>query len=216
MARAILRIIVAALITTTVVAYERAPDLRAIDEAVALGQSRDEAVRRRFHQPYRINIGRPPLDYIDLVTPFRRVELAVEERARLGDRLFRQRDALTALAEHGDDLQIFVELSFHPQNTYVGVPPYVAALVPLDVPARIEPRGQQRIPRFGQRLGSGGIPLPYPIAPSLPSGGEPLTGGTVIVTFDGQQLDPSAMYDVVIEESKKELSKVRIDLAKLR
>jgi hypothetical protein len=38
----------------------------------------------------------------------------------------------------------------------------------------------------------------------------------VIVTFDGQQLDPSAMYDVVIEESKKELSKVRIDLAKLR
>lgn len=216
MARAIVRIIVPALITTAVVAYERTPDLRAIDEAVALGQSRDEAVRRRFHQPYRINVGRPPLDYIDLVTPFRRVELAVEERARLGDRLFRQRDALTALTEHGDDLQIFVELSFHPQNTYVGVPPYVAALVPLGVPTRIEPRAQQRIPRFGQRLGSGGIPLPYPIAPSLPSGGEPLTGGTVIVMFDGQQLEPSAMYDVVIEESKKELSKVRIDLAKLR
>jgi len=84
------------------------------------------------------------------------------------------------------------------------------------VPARIEPRGQQRIPRFGQRLGSGGTPLPYPIAPSLPSGGEPLTGGTVIVTFDGQQLDPRAMYDVVIEESGKELSRTRIDLAKLR
>lgn len=216
MARAIVRIIVPALITTAVVAYERTPDLRAIDEAVALGQSRDEAVRRRFHQPYRINIGRPPLDYIDLVTPFRRVELAVEERARLGDRLFRQRDALTALTEHGDDLQIFVELSFHPQNTYVGVPPYVAALVPLDVPTRIEPRALQRIPRFGQRLGSGGIPLPYPIAPSLPSGGEPLTGGTVIVMFDGQQLDPNAMYDVVIEESGKELSRTRIDLAKLR
>ena len=216
MARAIVRIIVPALITTAVVAYERTPDLRAIDEAVALGQSRDEAVRRRFHQPYRINIGRPPLDYIDLVTPFRRVELAVEERAWLGDRLFRQRDALTALTEHGDDLQIFVELSFHPQNTYVGVPPYVAALVPLDVPTRIEPRALQRIPRFGQRLGSGGIPLPYPIAPSLPSGGEPLTGGTVIVMFDGQQLDPNAMYDVVIEESGKELSRTRIDLAKLR
>jgi hypothetical protein len=215
-ARAIVRIIVPALITTAVVAYERTPDLRAIDEAVALGQSRDEAVRRRFHQPYRINIGRPPLDYIDLVTPFRRVELAVEERAWLGDRLFRQRDALTALTEHGDDLQIFVELSFHPQNTYVGVPPYVAALVPLDVPTRIEPRALQRIPRFGQRLGSGGIPLPYPIAPSLPSGGEPLTGGTVIVMFDGQQLDPNAMYDVVIEESGKELSRTRIDLAKLR
>jgi hypothetical protein len=214
--RAILLIVVPPLIATAAAAYERTPDLRAIDDAVALGQSRDEAARRRFHQPYRINIGRPPFDYIDLVTPFRRVELAVEERARLGDRLFRQRDALTALSEHGDDLQIFVELSFHPQNTYVGVPAYVVSLSPLDVPARIESRGQQRIPRFGPRLGSGGTPLPYPVAPSLPSGGEPLTGGTVIVTFDGQQLDPGAMYEVVIEESKRELSKVRIDLAKLR
>jgi hypothetical protein len=215
-ARAILRIIISALITTEAGAYERTPDLRAVDEAIALGQSRDEAVRRRFHQPYRINIGRPPLDYIDLVTPFRRVELAVEERARVGDRLFRQRDAVTALAEHGDDLQIFVELSFHPQNTYVGVPAYIVTLNRLDVPARIESRGQQRIPRIGQRLGSGGTPLPYPVAPSVPSGGEPLTGGTVIVTFDGQELDPGAMYEVVIEESGKELSRVKIDLAKLR
>jgi hypothetical protein len=215
-ARAIIQMIVPALITTAVAAYERTLDLRAIDEAVALGQSRDEAVRRRFHQPYRISIGRPPLDYIDLVTPFRRVELAVEERARLGDRLFRQRDALTALSEHGDDLQIFVELSFHPQNTYVGVPTYIVTLTPPDVPARIESRGQQRIPRFGPRLGGGGTPLPYPIAPSLPSGGEPLTGGTLIVTFDGQRLDSSAMYEVVIEESGKELSRVKIDLARLR
>jgi len=75
--RTIFLIFVPALITTAVVAYERTPDLRAIDEALALGQSRDEAVRRRFHQPYRISIGRPPVDYIDLVTPFRRVELAV-------------------------------------------------------------------------------------------------------------------------------------------
>ena len=216
MTRAIVRIVLPALVATGVVAYERSPDLRAIDEAVAIGQSREEAVRRRFHQPYRLQVGRPPLDYVDLVTPFRRVELAVEERARLGDRLFRQRDALTALAEHGDDLQIFVELSFHPQNTYVGVPAYVVTLASVDAPSRIEPRGQQRIARFGPRLGGGGTPLPYPVAPSVPSGGEPLTGGTVIVTFDGQQLDPSATYEVVIEESKKELSKVRIDLAKVR
>jgi hypothetical protein len=38
----------------------------------------------------------------------------------------------------------------------------------------------------------------------------------VIVTFDGQQLDPDAMYEVVVEESRKELSRTRIDLAKLR
>ena len=39
---------------------------------------------------------------------------------------------------------------------------------------------------------------------------------TVIVTFDGQRLDPSTTYEAVIEESRKELARVRIDLGKLR
>jgi len=214
--RTAIRILFSVLVTASVAAYERTLDLRAIDEAIAIGQSRDAAGRLRFHQPYRIHVGRPPIDSVDVVTPFRRAELAAEERARAGDRLFRQRDALAVVAEHGDTLQLFVEATFHPQNTYVGVPAYVVTLARTDVPARVEPRDEQRIPRFGLRVNTAPTPLPYPVPPSLPSGGEPLAGGTVIVTFDGRRLDPLATYEVVIEESGKELSRVRVDLGKLR
>jgi hypothetical protein len=212
----VFRIALTVLMAAGVKAYERGPDLRAVAEAIAIGQARDDAVRLRFHQPYRIPVGRPPIDYIDVVTPFRRVELAAEEWAQSGERVFRQRDALTLLAEHGDTLKLFLEATFHPQNTYIGVPAYAVTLARTDMPEKIEPRDQQPIPRFGLRMNMGRPHLPYPLPPSLPSGGEPLVGATVIVTFDGQRLDPSTTYEAVIEESRKELARVRIDLGKLR
>ena len=151
-----------------------------------------------------------------MVTPFRRTELAVEERARAGDRLFRQRDALDALAAHGDTIELFVEVTFHPQNTYVGMPPYRITLAVPDAASRIEPRAERRVPRFGPRVITGAMALPYPLPPSLPSGGEPLSGGTVIASFDGQRLEPRGAYEVVIEESGKELARIRLDLAGMR
>ena len=201
--------------TATAAGYERSLDLRAIDEAIAIGQSRDEGVRERFHRLYRIAVGRPPFDYIDVVTPFRRVELAAEERARAGDRLFRQSDALAAVAEHGDTIKLFVEATFHPLNTYVGVPDYSVALTRSDSSERIEPRDRLQIPRLGPRV-DGVASLPYPLPPSVPSGGQPLAGGTVIATFDGQRLDPRAAYEAIIEETGKELARVRLDLGRLR
>jgi hypothetical protein len=202
-------------ITVGPAAYERTPDLRAVADALAIGQARDEGVRQRFHRPYLIRVGRPPIDYVDVVTPFRRVELAAEERAQTGG-LFRQQEALAVLREHGDTLKLFLEAIFHPQNTFVGVPPYTVTLAAVDMPLTIEPREQQRIPRFTPRISSGRTPLPYPLPPSLPAGGEPVIGGTVIVTFDSQRLDPAASYDVVIQEAGKELAKVRLDLSKFR
>lgn len=211
-----LRLLLPLLTTVSLAAYERSPDVRAVTEAIAIGQARDEGTRQRFHQPYLIRVGRPPIDYIDVVTPFRRVELAAEERAQAGDRLFRQQDALSVLREHGDTLKVFVEATFHPQNTYVGVPAYAVTLAAIDMPLTIEPRDQQRIPRFGLRMNSGRPPLPYPLPPSLPAGGEPVVGGTVIVTFDNQRLDAAAAYDMVIQEAGKELAKVRLDLTRFR
>jgi hypothetical protein len=58
--------------------------------------------------------------------------------------------------------------------------------------------------------------LPYPLPPGVPTGGEPLSGGTVIAGFDGKRLDSRAAYDVVIEESGKELARVRLELAAIR
>jgi hypothetical protein len=213
--RTVLRVLLPFLTTVGLAAYERSPDLRAVTEAIAIGQARDEGTRQRFHQPYLIRVGRPPIDYIDVVTPFRRVELASEERAQAGG-VFRQQEALATLRQHGDTLRLFLEATFHPQNTYVGVPAYTVTLAAIDMPLTIEPREEQRIPRFGIRINSGRPPRPYPLPPSLPTGGEPVVGGTVIVTFDSQRLDPAASYDVVIQEAGKELAKVRLDLARLR
>ena len=210
------RVLLPLLFTAGVAGYERTVDLRAIDEAAILGQSRDESVRARFHRPYRLQVARPPIYSVDVVTPFRRVELAVEERGRAGDRLFRQRDGLDALAAHGDTIELFVEATFHPQNTYIAVPGYRVTLAAPGATTRIEPRAERHVPRYGPRVLMGPIALPYPLTPSLPAGGEPLSGGTVIASFDGQRLDARGAYDVVIEESGKELARVRMDLAEMR
>lgn len=198
-------------------AYEPILNPQAIDEAIAIGYSTVESARARFHAPYRIAVNEPPIDYLDVVTPFRRLELAAEERARLGMPRMRRPEAVAALAEHGSRLELFLELTFHPLNTYVGVPAYAVTLAQAGVsvpPAA--PSAVQRIPRFGPRLGSGPLPTPYPIPPQLPPVGQPLTGGTVIAAFDGGRLDPRGQYDVVIVESGKELATVRVDLARLR
>jgi len=208
-----LHAVLAMLAAGTAAGYAPTLDRQAIEDAIAIGQSRIESVRVRFHQPYRIDVGRAPVDYVDVVTPFRRLELAVEERARLGERLFPQRDALSVVAEHGDRLELFVELTFHPQNTYVGVPAYTVTLTRAGR-APIEPLNVQRVPRFGSRFE--GYPLPYPRPPLLPSGSDPMLGGTLVLSFSGKQLDPVGTYELMVEESGKALARIPVTLASVR
>ena len=191
-------------------------DRIAIDEAVAIGRSRIESVRTRFHQPYRSRVNRAPLDFIDIVTPFRRVEIEAELRARAGTRSLSQRDALAMLDTAGGDLDVFAEFTFHPLNTYIGVPDYAVSLLATGRASTPElpPRGLQRIPRYGARLQ--GAPLPFPIAPQPPRGSEPMLGGTVIATFNVNLIDPNGVYDVVVREAGNELARARVNLAALR
>ena len=74
-------------------------DRRAIDEAIYVGQSRIESERTRFHVPYRVRVAQPPIDWIDVITPFHRIELAAEMNARSGRRQFGQREALETLGD---------------------------------------------------------------------------------------------------------------------
>ncbi|MBI4888328.1 MAG: hypothetical protein HY824_14635 [Acidobacteria bacterium] len=202
------------LLTGAAAAYEPTLDPRAIDEAIAAGQSRADAARNRFHQAYRVHVGRPPVDDIELVTPFRRVVLDAEARARTGDRLYRQRDALAVAAGFGNRMQVFVELTFHPLNTYVGVPSYAVSLARPGTAVRLNASDLQRIPRVERRV-AGLPPLPYPVPPAIAAGG-PLVGGTVIATFDGGRLDPRGAYDVIIEETGTELARVGVNLGAIR
>src|ERR1700752_3685242 len=103
-------------------AVQLALDRRAIEEAIYIGQSRIESERTRFHVPYRVRVAQPPIDWIDVITPFHRVELAAEVNARSGRRQFGQREAQEALRDVSDQIDLLIEMTFHPLNTFVAVP----------------------------------------------------------------------------------------------
>src|SRR5688500_19953205 len=85
-------------------------DRRAIEEAIYIGQSRIESERTRFHVPYRVRVNQPPVDWIDVITPFHRVELAAEMNARSGGRIFGQREAMESLKEASDQISVIIEM----------------------------------------------------------------------------------------------------------
>lgn len=199
----------------TLQAMQVALDPRAVSEAIAIGQSRIERDRTRFHAPYRLAINKPPVDFVEVITPFRRVELLAESRAQIGDRSFGQRQALELVNSEPPDLEIQVELTFHPQNAYVGVPDYEVWLAePTAAP--LQPRTMERTARYGPRVDGAPLPLPVPGGLVIPRNSQPLLGGTVTARFDVRLLKPSGQYDVVIGESRKELARIRASFEKMR
>lgn len=189
---------------------------RAVSEAVEIGQSRIAQVRDRFHQPYRVPVGRPPLDYVEVVTPFRRVVLAAESRAALGDRRFGQREALALLDTVPSQVDVIVEMTFHPHNTFIGVPGYLVRLREVGAAATaVDPLGLDRIPRFGPRLD--GVPLPAfgSAGAAAPPGGMPLTGGTIVARFDATRI-AGGPYELLVLEGETALVTVPMNLRALR
>lgn len=199
------------------VEFELTP--RALTDALDIGQSRLESVRRAFHGPYRIPVARPPVDTIEVVTPFRRVVSAAEARLRIGDRLYGQREARATLTAAPAQMDVVVELTFHPLNAYVGVPAYEVILEFAGPAPRvlIRARSLERVPRFGARVdGVLALPIPAPASPRGPAASQPLTGGTVVAVFDTRVLAPAGRYDAVVLEMGKELVRAPIDLSALR
>src|SRR5215510_5376165 len=206
---------VLAAFTATISAFEPSLDPRSLADAIDLGQSRIDDVRSRFHAAYHIDVMQPPVDYIEVVTPFRRIALDAEARTRAGERLYGQREALATLGDNPSRLDLVVELTFHPLNNYVGVPAFTVSLLPPGGRA-IEPRTINRVPRFGPRLS--GMPLPYPYVanPAALQRSQPLLGGSIVATFDGTALDARGTYDIVVRDSGKDVAKATVDFARLR
>jgi hypothetical protein len=220
-ARTVPRILCGVILATGAVSgFERSLDLPLINAATAIGESRVESVRTQYHRPYRIPVARAPIDYIDVVTPFRRIVRIAEDRARAGARPLGQRETLDAAGDRIGLVEFFVELTFHPLNTYVGVPLYevelASALQPTaPQPTRILPVQVNRTPRFGARV-AGTPPLSPNIPLNVPGANEPMLGGTVIAGFDALGLDPAGVYEVVVKEQGKELARVPVNLGSLR
>jgi hypothetical protein len=209
-------------------AFEPTLDNRALDQAIDIGRSRIVVDRTAFHRPYRLDVGRAPVDWIDVVTPFRRVALESELRERNGGHLFGQREALEALGPMPQRVDVVVEMTFHPLNTFIGVPSYdvslAAAAAGTDSTARAGRSGStvigadhiERVPRFGTRVNTNALPYPYQGGAGVPRGGETLTGGVIVAQFDGRALVANGVYDIVVSEGAKELARARLDLRGVR
>jgi hypothetical protein len=217
MARAGLFLLIAVLgATASLFSFERALDPRSLADAIEVGQSRIDDVRSRFQASYRVDVVHAPIDYIEVVTPFRRVALEAEARTRAGGRLFGQRDALDALGAEPSRVDIVIEMTFHPLNNFVGVPDYGVSLRPLSDGPSIQPGQIHHIPRFGPRLPGMLRPYPYSAGAPVSGGSQPLLGGTIVASFDGLAFDAQGPYWAVVNDSVKELARGRIDFAKMR
>lgn len=193
-------------------AVDRVLTPTAVTEALKIGQSRVDRDRARYHDAYRIILNKAPVDYIEVVTPFRRVVQAAETRALIGDRSFSQRQGLELAAAAGSQLDVRAEFTFHPLHTFVGVPNY---LIRLEGAGRLEPDGYDRIPRFGARVDGPTLTLPVP-GGRAPGDTQPMLGGAVVARFDAAAIMTTGVYDVVVEEAGKELARARVDFARLR
>lgn len=204
------------LLAASVRAVELALDPQAVLEAIRVSQTGLDRERAALHAPYRLAVNRAPVDYIDVITPFRRVMLAAEQRRQLAERPISQREALELLATSSGIIDLVVDLTFNPLHTFVRVPDYEVRLLPPGG-RPITPRNLDRVPRFGPRVAGTVVPLPG--TPATTTGArtsQPMLGGTVIAAFDGFALDRNGTYQVMVTENGKDVAQTRLELKTLR
>lgn len=227
-ARPVLRRLLAALVLAGAVSgpagllVDLTPDVvqRAIDQA----RTATPASRAAFHAPYMRRFEAPPVRRLSLVSEYRRVVLATEERLRLGDRLFGVRQGTEVVAPWRGGLEVIAELQFHPQHLLLTVPPYDILLWP-------EPAGAERapmVPLSTDRVPSWGTPVepagpddwggwwPFPVSPGVSGGGtQPLSGAWIRARFDARALPADARVTVLVKQATRTLATATFDLARL-
>ena len=196
-------------------------DSEAIDRAIIFARQATREERQTFHDGYERLPGER-VRRISLVSEYRRVVLLVEEKMRLLDRNYGVRQMTQALTPWRGLLEVIVELQFHPQNNYVGVPLIDVLLVPLDsagAPEPVVPEATDRRPRFGlfwdpPPMDAPWWPFPPPSVPVI-AGSEPLTGGWLHARFDATSL-ARGRYDVVVKDGATTLGKGEFDFGAIQ
>ena len=195
--------------------------MQGVDDAIVFARMAQRGARQAFHDRYVRTVG-DTVSRISIVSEYRRVVLLAEERIRLGDRSYSVRQMTSELEPWRGLVEVIVDLTFHPQNNYVGVPLIDVLLVPLDVQSAVMPftaEATDRIPRFGVFR----EPLPPdtpwwpfpPVAATVTPRAEPVTGGWVQASFDAGPV-ASGRFDVVVKEGATTLGSAAFDFGALR
>jgi hypothetical protein len=196
-------------------------DAEAVDQAIIFARQATRDERQAFHDAYQRLPG-GAVRRISVVSEYRRVVLLVEEKMRLLDRNYGVRQMTQALTPWRGLVEIIVELQFHPQNNYVGVPLIDVLIVPLDEPGNPLPltaEATERRPRFGQfwdppPMGAPWWPFPPPSVAVI-TGSEPLTGGWLQARFDVRPL-VRGRHEVVVKDGAVTLGRATFDFGALK
>ena len=158
-----------------------------------------DAERAQFHKRYTVIVNSPVTGYfavekIEVITPFRRLELIAEEHARVNDLFARGglRDAEEALRPWREKLSIMVHLRFDQTKVIPDVP---AAEVTIEGPRLLLP----------MTTGSSGV---------FSRDGDQLwlVGGLLDAVFDVAGVD-QAKLPVVVRWNGKEVARATVDFA---
>lgn len=181
----------------------------AIKRAIDLGRSPGSESSQRFHDEYVIAIGDRLLDRLEIVTEFRRVVLATEDRARFADMRWGPEQAEAMLRPWRNKVSLVLYVTFAPGNTYRAMPRFAIVLYarPSSPAAagrqasRIEPIDLLETPRYVS-----GQPAPP---------GTPILAGIVDATFAAGSLDRRGAYLAGIFLEDRELRRVDLDFSRI-
>lgn len=197
-------------------------DREQLDEALLFGRQATPVDRQAFHDGYQRVLKDGLVRRISIVSEYRRVVLTLEEKMRLLDRNYGQRQMTQMLVPWRGLVEVIAEVQLHPQNTFIGVPMYDVLLVRLDGPAAgtvLVPEANDRRPHFGAYwdpppMGAPWWPFPPTNAPVI-GRSEPLTGGWLQARFDATLLT-SGRFDVVVKDGAATLGSAQFDMGAIR
>ena len=170
-----------------------------VDRALTIARLQDRE-RAAFHAPYLKQLNIATVERVEIVTEFRRIVLTTEDQLLKGDRAFAYSvtRAQQANAPWKGRMSAIARLRFHPQNTYVAVPPADIVLQ-------------------GAAAGVIGV-LRDPIL-SLPSADPgdrlPILGAVVEAVYHAVTLG-QGVREFVIRLDERELARVTFDLGALQ
>ena len=88
-----------------------------------------QGIRARFHEPYRVPVNDATVEHVEVITEFRRLVMASEDQALLGNWMFARggfdskgRTLRDTLHHWRGQVSIRTRIRFHPQHSYVALP----------------------------------------------------------------------------------------------
>jgi hypothetical protein len=177
-----------------------------IERALTVARG-SEVERARFHSRYRFTVNDPTVAQLEVITEFRRVVSAGEDRLRRGDWMFTQgtRAAEAAVRPWHGQLAIVAQLRFNPLNTYVTVPSLDIMVGDPLADGAVAPLAAHTTPQYS---------LPFPVLGKKGVTTSSLVGAVLETDFAASAIGQTARRVSVLIEGK-ELTRTTIDFASI-